>query len=141
MKPKLISLSLLLAAVTLASIYYWQFFREDSVETLSSISLAPGQAAVMIDFGLKGSERFFRGEVVKGATLFDVLRASAIAGDLEFEVEGEAGVEEIVKIDGLVDGKDGGRWSYYLDGEKIEKPLSLQTVSPGDRFKFVYESR
>jgi len=143
MKSKLISLLLLLAAVILGGVYYWQFYRKDSADVLSSVSLAPGQAAIIIDFGSKGQERLFRGEVVKDMSLLDALRASALAGNLELEIGGKDGTEEIVKIDGLADGKDGGRWNYYLGGEKIEKPLSAQTVSPGDRFKFVfvYESR
>lgn len=139
MKPKFISLLLLLAAVILGSIYYWQFYRKDSVDISSSLSLAPGQAAIIIDFGLRGSERFFRGEVFEDMSLLDALRVSAMAGNLELEIGGEDGAEEIVKIDGFANGKDGGRWNYYLDNKKIDKPLSAQLVSPGDRFKFVYE--
>lgn len=141
MKSKLISLILLLVAVILGGIYYWQFYRKEPADILSSVSLAPGQAMILIDFGSKGPERFFKGEVGRDMTLLDALRVSAEAGNLELEVRGETGAEEIVKIDGLADGKDGGRWNYYLDGEKIEKPLSAQIISPGDRFKFVYEPR
>ena len=141
MKSKLISLILLLVAVILGSVYYWQFYRKDSADILSSVSLGERQAAILIDFGSKESERFFRGEVVKDMSLLDALRLSAMAGNLELQVNGELGAEKIVKIDGLQDGKDGGRWNYYLDGEKIEKSLSAQIVSPGDRFKFVYEPR
>ena len=141
MKQKLISLLLILTALILGSVYYWQFYRKDSADILSSVSLAPGQAAIIIDFGLKGSERLFMGEVVKDMSLLDALQASVLAGNLELEIRGEAGAEEIVKIDGLADGKDGGRWHYYLNGKKIEKSLSAQIVSPGDRFRFVYESR
>jgi hypothetical protein len=139
MKSKLVSLLLLLAAVMLGGVYYWQFFRKDSADILSSVSLAPGQAAIIIDFGSRGSERLFRGEVVKDMSLLDALRVSAMAGNLELQINGELGAEKIVKIDGLADGEDGGCWNYYLDGKKIEKSLSAQTVSPGDRFKFVYE--
>lgn len=141
MKSKLISLLLLLAAVILGGVYYWQFYRKDSADILSSVSLAPGQAAIIIDFGSKGSERLFRGEVVKDMSLLDALLVSARAGNLELEIGGETGTEVILKIDGLADGKDGGSWNYYLAGAKIEKSLSVQTVNPGDRFKFVYEPR
>jgi hypothetical protein len=143
MKSKTIGSILIILALALAGIYYWQFYRQPAPEAdvFSKISLGADEALVFLDFGSVNPQRFFTGTVVEGMTLLDALTVSAAAGHLDLEIAGNVGEEKIVKINGLIDGRDGGSWNYYQGGAKIKNSLSARLISPGDRIKFIYEPR
>ncbi|MDP1628982.1 MAG: hypothetical protein Q8L57_00010 [bacterium] len=143
MKSKTIGSILIILAFVLGGIYYWQFYRQPApgADVFSKISLGADEALVFFDFGSANPQRFFAGQVVEGMTLLDALTVSAAAGNLDLEIAGNVGEEKIVKINGLIDGRDGGSWNYYRGGAKITNTLSAQLIRPGDRIKFVYEPR
>lgn len=135
------------------SMYYWAIVGVAALGTLAGVyilsgylekesAIAPGQsvsqkknadgARVVIDFG-NGKKRAFRGEVVRGMTVYDALVASREVGGFSLSFKGDA-IDEIGGIK-----NNSHIWRSYMNGKPITGLPQFEEVKPGDEIVFRFE--
>ena len=125
-----------LAVLGLVLILNNNLTKDSSVSPKSVVSQdGEGKARLLIDFG-NGKKRAFRGAVVDGMTVYDVLLASKEGGSFSFSVNG-SGVEE---IDGVKNSsRDSHEWRYSVNGKASNVSPEFEEVKPGDEIVFKFE--
>src|SRR3989338_1686356 len=84
-----------------------------------------GEAFVQFEFGIK-PVRAFRGSIIDGMSIADVVEQAAVAGNFNIAWH------PVPTIDGINDGFEGKHWIFYRNSDHlIESPDSV-SVSPGD---------
>ena len=93
-----------------------------------------GEASLTIDFG-NGEKRAFEGEVVEGETLVHALGQAAKAGNFSYKLDGK---NNLAAIDDFSVSKNKS-WLWYLNGEKINKPINEISLKSGDKILIKHE--
>lgn len=125
-----------LAVLGLVLILNNNLAKDSSVLQKSVVSQnGEGKARLLIDFG-NGKKRTFRGAVVGGMTVYDVLLASKEVGSFSFSVNGN-GIEE---IDGVKNNPlNSHEWRYSVNGKASDVSPEFEEVKPGDEIVFKFE--
>ncbi|TSC75337.1 MAG: hypothetical protein G01um101430_432 [Parcubacteria group bacterium Gr01-1014_30] len=122
---------LTLAAFLILVIGLWSFFYVRQKDQAYKKALSENEALLVVDYG-RGKERWFKGEVVQGMTVRDVLETSGSTGSFGFVANGA-----LLELDGLSNGKE-GKWRCYLNNRKLTGVLSQRIISPQDKIVCKY---
>ncbi|HOK35317.1 MAG TPA: hypothetical protein PLL80_01115 [Candidatus Pacearchaeota archaeon] len=122
MSKTYLSILIIIALIVIGSLAY---------SFISQPKIGTNEAVVIIDFG--NNKRAFAGEVIDGMTITDALGASAKAGNFNYIYQNGT----LEKVDGLE--KDGGQWSVFINGTKVEEPLDKITIKPQDKIELRFE--
>jgi len=93
-----------------------------------------GRAELTIKFG-DDKERNFEGEIVENETLIDVLAQSSKAGNFSYELDANNNLAAIENFTA----KASKSWHWYLNNEKISKPLNGIILKDSDKILIKYE--
>lgn len=93
-----------------------------------------GRASLTIDFG-NGEKRAFEGEIAEGETLVHALGQAAKAGNFSYKLDEK---NNLAAIDDFSGGKNKS-WFWYLNGEKISKPINEISLKSGDKILIKHE--
>lgn len=100
--------------------------------------LFSNSAELEIDYGEK--RRAFEGELTFEMSVLDALLAASRGGDFEVRYAILGDKTEVMKINGLAEDGLDGRWSFYLNGRKVEAAeIHKIIIRSGDKIliKFV----
>ena len=122
-------LFLIFIVLIILIIFAFYFLRN----SIYKIVFSDKEALLIIDDGKK--ERWFKGEVVKGMTVADVLSVSALAGGFEFSINGK-----LVELGGLSDNKE-NQWRCFINNVEIKENLDEKEVSPKDKIVCKYYNK
>lgn len=125
--------ALLLLILSASAIFWFSGNRRDN----DILQLAPkilGKATLTTDFG-NGSERVFEGDIVEGETLLDALSQASKAGNFSYQLDEK---NNLAAIDSFTRNKDKS-WYWYLNDEKINKPLGEIILKSGDEILLQYK--
>lgn len=122
--------------------FYTGFFKDLFNSSLEKIELifAPTKVAVLeINYGDR--RRAFEGEIMFDMSILDALLAASRGGNFEIRYAILGDKADIMKINGLIeDGLNEKRWSFYLNGQKIESSEIHKTlIKPGDKILVNFE--
>jgi len=92
-----------------------------------------GKAVLAIDFG-DDRKRNFEGEIINGETLFDALNQASKAGNFSYQLDEK---NNLAAIDSFTRDKNKS-WHWYLNDEKIDKPLGEIILKSGDKILIKY---
>jgi hypothetical protein len=93
--------------------------------------LSDNEALLIIDYG-QGRERWFKGEVIEGMTISDVLQTSSRAGSFNLSANGS-----LAALDGLTSNQE-KQWKCYLNNREIQEDLDKKIISPKDKISCRY---
>ena len=127
----LILIAILLLALSAFAVFRFSYFKSRP-ELLSPQII--GKAVLTIDFG-NNTKRAFEGDIVENETLISVLIQASKAGDFSYKLDEKSNLATIDSF-GYKNGKS---WHWYLNGKKIDKPLSEIITKDGDNILIKYE--
>jgi len=126
-----------LLLILIGSIATWFPSAKKQNGDITTQSLEPkiiGRAALTIDFS-DGNKRNFEGEIIEGETLFDALNQTSKAGNFSYKLDEE---DNLAAIDSFTRDKNKS-WHWYLNDEKIDKPLGEIILKSGDEILLQYK--
>lgn len=124
----------LMVAAILAGAGVWSYYRFAPLKSGQTGSESK-DVFLVIDYG-DGRVRKFGGPINGSTKSWDLLQQAIAASGLKVEV-----IDSFVPkvIDGFGDGKDGRRWSFYLNSQKqVQTPYEVK-IKPGDEVMFRFE--
>lgn len=130
----LIIAAILLLILSVGVIFWVSSNRRNNDISRPSTPKIIGKAVLTINFG-DNKKRSFEGEIISNETLIGVLIQASRAGNFSYKFDEKnnlAAVENFVK-----NGEKS--WQWYLNGKKINKPLSDIIVKDGDNIFIKYE--
>ena len=125
-----------LLLILIGSIATWFPSAKKQNGDITMQSLEPkiiGKAVLAIDFG-DDRKRNFEGEIINGETLFDALNQASKAGNFSYQLDEK---NNLAAIDSFTRNKNKS-WHWYLNDEKIDKPLGEIILKSGDKILIKY---
>jgi len=129
----------ILAAIIIIVILLFVFFRTElkkKYEYFKAVaSLSDSEAILVLDFdGRKQEEqRWFKGSIVEGMTLANVLQAASVAGNFKISID-----SNINEIDNVANNGE-SRWTCYLNNRKVQDNLTDAKINSKDRMACRYQ--
>lgn len=127
----------LMAAAVLLLVLSGFLVSRFSIRSILPQAQAPqiiGKAVLTIDFG-NGEKRAFEGNIIENEILVGVLTQASKAGNFSYKLDQKNNLAAIEEF--IADGKKS--WHWYLNGKKINKPLSEIIIKDGDDILIKYE--
>jgi hypothetical protein len=106
-------------------LYFFDPIKKYVVYQKALLGLSGNEAVLVLDNGQE--ERMFRGEVVDGMTVADVLGAASLAGN--FDCRLNSGIDS---LDGLASGGQ-MNWHCFLNGKEVGDQLASEAVRAKDK--------
>ena len=126
--------------LVLISFFLFKFSPQVS-RLLKPTPLIIGKAVLTIDFG-NDKKRAFGGDIVEHENLLDVLTQASKAGVFSYTLNKNrevASIEDISLEGSNVLKNNGKSWKWYVNNEKVNKPLKEITPKNGDNILIKYE--
>ena len=121
MPKKFLPILIIIFLIVIGAIFY----------SLFKPKIGLNEAALIINDGQ--TKRAFAGQVIEGMTISDVISTSAKTGNFDFDYE-----NGILKRIGQFEQNE-KKWSVFLNGVKIEKPLDKVFIKPKDKIELEFE--
>lgn len=94
-------------------------------------ALSEKEALLILDYG-KEKERWFKGEVIEGMSILNILETSSFAGNFSFTAN-----SHLVVLDGLANNQQ-AKWRCYLNDREVKEDLSQKIIKPKDKISCRY---
>lgn len=132
---KIFSLKIILAVLIFAVLVIGVFLvvYNKNQEKNYKIILNDKEALLIINYGKKGNERWFKGIVENGMTVKNVLEAASIGGKFTFSAN-----SHLSMLDGIYNNAQ-KRWKCYLNEREVQEGIDRTTISPQDKIMCVYK--